>query len=504
MTGTIVTGMTVTGTGVAKGVTITSFGTGAGGAGTYNCSSSASNVTAAEAMVFSLSWNMPLQGNASFTQNSREYGIQWGYGKSLWISVQGPAATPGAQYTHGTHREAIYNAEALKGTRTFKTVFGKQGRSIPATIITAPQPPPHIAPLFIHTAAKTSEAAYQQLSTIIAAPQYVDFTLQADFTASAIAQTYGFSAQFTYGTHAVALYNSQIQSQVWGPLIPPVVSSALAPLKTILVPPQAFDFSLKASLSNVPVTQGWISTQISAGPQLLDLTQSAVFSKSSQFSTPPLPVTPKTIIAARQEDPTQIQPVTFKPPLKVPPKVQLPFVSAFPTPWDPTVIQGQLTAPRPLQPANYLQPSCVTAGEQKYENIQGFISGWATFTFNPPPPIIIPFRVMAVTAGYYNNVFRTPGDVFDLLSPNDFSDASIDYQLTGEVIYPEGLSRGSPGGLLGEGGQLLESDTNPGSSGTIGFGWMVKVASNTPLFDWLSYNNAPYLPPQDPNRRFIY
>lgn len=82
------------------------------------------------------------------------------------------------------------------------------------------------------------------------------------------------------------------------------------------------------------------------------------------------------------------------------------------------------------------------------------------------------FRVQAVSSGYYANVYRTPGDVFDILNAADFSDSSIDYQ--------------------------------PPSSATTGFGWMTKVSNDTPLFTWQEANNATYFPAVDPNRRFVY
>jgi len=88
-------------------------------------------------------------------------------------------------------------------------------------------------------------------------------------------------------------------------------------------------------------------------------------------------------------------------------------------------------------------------------------------------PIVPPgpgFRVQAVTAGFYGNQFRTPGDVFDLFNAADFSDSTVNYEINGN---------------------------------TTAFGWMTKVPSGTPLYSWLASNGAPYLPPQDPARRFV-
>jgi hypothetical protein len=93
----------------------------------------------------------------------------------------------------------------------------------------------------------------------------------------------------------------------------------------------------------------------------------------------------------------------------------------------------------------------------------------AQLAFAPLPP---GFRVMAVSAGEYMGVYHTPGDVFDIISSNDFSDSSVSY---------------------------AGPDAN-----TVQYGWMRQVASSTPLFNFLESNNAPYLPPQDPSRRFIY
>src|SRR5271168_2442250 len=64
VSGTVVVGMTITGSGVPAGVTIASLGTGTGQAGTYNCTASAANVTVAEPMVFSLAGIMPFVGNS--------------------------------------------------------------------------------------------------------------------------------------------------------------------------------------------------------------------------------------------------------------------------------------------------------------------------------------------------------------------------------------------------------------------------------------------------------
>ena len=94
VSGTVLVGMTITGASVPPGVTITSNGTGSGGAGTYNCSASATNIPSSEAMVFSLSWDMPLQGNSSFPQLA-DLGRAAGFGFIVAAAFTGGTAGPG-------------------------------------------------------------------------------------------------------------------------------------------------------------------------------------------------------------------------------------------------------------------------------------------------------------------------------------------------------------------------------------------------------------------------
>ena len=79
-------------------------------------------------------------------------------------------------------------------------------------------------------------------------------------------------------------------------------------------------------------------------------------------------------------------------------------------------------------------------------------------------------RVQAVTAGYYGE-YRYPGDVFDLKRTGDFSDSTVNYQAAG---------------------------------GEVGYGWMLSVPANTPLYSWIQSNDAPALPVGDPARRTVY
>src|SRR5271170_1443413 len=143
--GSRVVGMTITGATVPPGVTITSFGTGSGGVGTYNCSASAANIPSAEAMIFSLSWNMPLQGNSSSPQVF-DMGRAAGFGLIIISAFGGGTAGPGRETQFGTHANAIYDSQAITGTHIFRSVSGKQGSSVVPTILTLPQFPEPIAP----------------------------------------------------------------------------------------------------------------------------------------------------------------------------------------------------------------------------------------------------------------------------------------------------------------------------------------------------------------------
>lgn len=82
-------------------------------------------------------------------------------------------------------------------------------------------------------------------------------------------------------------------------------------------------------------------------------------------------------------------------------------------------------------------------------------------------------RVRAVDSGWYNGVYYQPGDVFDLLSPTDFSDATVDYGPNSETTQ---------------------------------YGWMTEVPLTTPLLTASVAQPIPLFPVIDPvpPRRFVY
>lgn len=109
----------------------------------------------------------------------------------------------------------------------------------------------------------------------------------------------------------------------------------------------------------------------------------------------------------------------------------------------------------------YLEPPPYSLAS--YQPYQG-TSAWIA---NMPAPA--GFRVMAVTAGIYLNVYYLPGDVFDLLSANDYSDSRVNYQFNANEYAG---------------------------------GWMQKVPALTPLFQTIPNQPIPLFPVLDPNRRW--
>lgn len=87
-----------------------------------------------------------------------------------------------------------------------------------------------------------------------------------------------------------------------------------------------------------------------------------------------------------------------------------------------------------------------------------------------PTPLPPGFRVRAVTAGIYHDHYYNPGDVFDLATANDFSDATVNIQPLGEEYAA---------------------------------GWMVRVAATTPLYEASSDSPIPSFPAVDPARRTV-
>lgn len=306
----------------------------------------------------------------------------------------------------------------------------------------------------------------------VAAPQSYDFTLPAQISQACIEinQSVAIPAEYQFGTHATQLANSQIQPRVWAALNRPFTSNDLVPLRSFHVNPQELykDLTLQGSFPFVPVATGWILTYVGAGPQLIDLTLQA-YLQPSTIQLIQAPWSPTTVISVMQADPWQRQAQVYKPSAVLVKPQKQPFISAYPVPWDPTQNQGLITPSRPAPPSHVVQPVIILTGEQKYDNLYPLVLTQPYIYVAPPP--FTGFWVQAVSAGWYGGRFRTPGDIFLLAQAADFSDSSVNYQ--------------------------------PPSSDTVGYGWMMRTAA-TMAYDWLQSNGSPYLPPQDPLRRFIY
>src|SRR5277367_1153824 len=136
VSGSLVVGMTITGASVPAGVSITSFGTGSGGVGTYNCSASSANIPSVEPMVFSLSWNMPLQGNSGSPQLA-DLGWAAGFGIIFASSMGGGTAGMGQEYQFGTHQARLYDSQNRSGI--FQSVTRRAGIPLANFVSTLPQ-----------------------------------------------------------------------------------------------------------------------------------------------------------------------------------------------------------------------------------------------------------------------------------------------------------------------------------------------------------------------------
>jgi len=399
VSGSIVVGMTITGASVPAAVTITSFGTGSGGVGTYNCSASAANITVAEAMKFSLSWDMPLQGNSSFPQLA-DLGRAAGFGLLIAAAVEGGSAGPGRHTEFGTHAQQMYTQNTLS-TQVFHSVPGTQSaKSVPRTITTLPQyidpPQPQLTPTAV-TPPLGMQAAQYTFGTH--AKAIYDSQIQAQIWGPVVTESKGFfGAQYEFGTHQKALYDSQIQAQVFKPIPRPLVSADLVPLRAFHVPGQDLftDLTIQGWVSTVPVAQGFLVTMITAGPQLADFTQQAVVTPSQPFHSiaPSAPVNPGFFFAQPQFDTTQIPARLIKPPAVAAKNRNQQFVTAGPSPSDQLAqqqIQPQLNAGALPGPSKKIQPTIIFAFEQQYDKNSYPLVFTVPTIYNPPiipPPVI--------------------------------------------------------------------------------------------------------------------
>lgn len=115
------------------------------------------------------------------------------------------------------------------------------------------------------------------------------------------------------------------------------------------------------------------------------------------------------------------------------------------------VLPGQPMALLWYQSPNLrIEPEADTVNRTAY---YGLALGYPLPLVIPVAPVPPGFRVQAVQAGFYNEDYKDIGDVFDLITGNDFSDSTVSQVPVGDPDYPV-------------------------------YGWMKIVPFNTQLFSW--------------------
>ncbi len=372
-----------------------------------------------------------------------DYARAVGFGVVFAVGILSSKVGFGQEFQHGTHQNAIYNSQIQ--SQVFPAVQSNE------TSIGFGQE-------FVHgTHAKAiydSQAGGKIWPSVLPIPTSL------------------FGQEFVHGTHAKAIYDSQAGGKIWPSANRPFAATDIAPICSFQVQGQELsrDLTIQGFVNIVPVETGWLTTMITAGPQLADLTVPAEVSPATLFGGIHAPYTPTTLVSIAQADPTQIAASWFSPPTRTVAPQKISQVFARPDRWDYTVQQALISRAQDVPPAKYVQPAFVASLEPQFDKNGYPLVFTQPLNYGAPPVPNTGFRVTAVTAGWYNGIFRTPGDVFDLLHASDYSDSTQNYESGG---------------------------------GETVFGWMLAVAPTTPLFNWLQSNGAPYFPPQDPNRRFI-
>lgn len=291
-----------------------------------------------------------------------------GFGLALWISVGGGTAAPGAQYMHGTHAAAIYNSQA--GGRVVAPLVAHQAaiQTNIQVLSTLPQYVEPPQPIYSKIPLATEVVKYLPIQPIFAQPQYFDFTLQPNINNPN--PIVGFiSSQYTYGTHAVEMYNSQaggivIKAAIAAPASrsPPVVKAA----------PQVYDFTQQGFIPFVPVPTGFIINMAASAPQYFDFTQQPWQTDAVPTPLAQGPKIPKPIYGAPQDEQKQLMAQVYKPAARN-------VAGISPKPLygrqdDPTQIASKIYAAVPSGPAKYIQPALISIPPQVYVDVpQGVV-----------------------------------------------------------------------------------------------------------------------------------
>lgn len=398
LSGTFLVGMTLSGASVPPGVTIVSQTTGpAGGAGAYVVTANSANITTAEAMTGSLSWIMPTIGNASGPQsNLLDLGWAAGFGFVVAMCPGGPTAAPGAEYTFGTHAQAIYDQNS-RGTQVFPAAQPPGVYRTFAFTGTLPQYVDPPQPSIQRALVKSTEVVNPNQQTIIAAPQQHDPSayLQPFIDTPTITESTSiFGQEYHFGTHQKAYYDSQNGTVVWPSLPTPRVQAQQAPLRLVQAQPQELgrDITQQAWFTNIPLNQGWILTFAGAGPQAYDFTNQGTFSPGvvgypgGQAKSSPIG-----FIAAPQQDPTQPPAQVFRPPLVKPTSAPIQQVIAAPDLKDYRQPGAVITPPAIAGPSQFPMRPLILVPQQAYVDVFPLpFKRPLIGTFIPPPPPFVP------------------------------------------------------------------------------------------------------------------
>jgi hypothetical protein len=291
-----------------------------------------------------------------------------GFGVSLWIQVIGGTAAPNAEFIYGTHAAAIHNAQV--GGRVYAPVVAHQApiTEVITALTTNPQYVEPIQPVYSKIPLATEVVLYPPIRPTIAAPQYFDFTLQAQVNIPVTQQ--GFvSSQYTYGTHADAMYNSQTGGIVIATATAPAQTRAL---RAFQAAPQTFDYTLQGLIPFVPVPTGFLVNMAASAPQYFDFTL-----QPWQTNAVPTPLTqgpkiPTPVYGVPLQDQTQIAAQFYKPPVR-----SIPGISPEPIYGrqdDTTQIAARVYAALPSGAGKYVQPALISIPQQAYIDVpQGVV-----------------------------------------------------------------------------------------------------------------------------------
>jgi hypothetical protein len=305
-----------------------------------------------------------LIGNAQEPQQVDYRARAFGFGLVLGVVGLSTSTPAGAEYQYGTHAVAIYESQ-FKGV-----IFSPTKGGVPADAV----------------------------RSFTAAPQTYDFTLQASFQRADtfVNQSTGISAEYQFGTHAVQLANSQIQSHIFPSL---VGATTRAPLKTIIVNGQELsrDLTIQAFLPFVPVPTGWLITMVTAGPQLADLTIQAEFQQAAIHNIV-APWSPTTIVVVWQQDPTQRAAALYAPPPVAAKYTNPGTIVAAPA--DARQVAHQASVPfitqasvTPPKPSNVVQPVIIQVPQQFYADVSYIFFSQPVIGGLPLPPLQYPVPV---------------------------------------------------------------------------------------------------------------